>query len=1132
MPAKGKAKKNHGNPGADVIDGQATDEFVDGKSGDDAVSGGSGNDWVKGGSGNDLLTYTVEDNETSSDQYDGGSGIDDLLLDMTFDSWMRLDVQDDIARYLPWLEAHLNKKGMATGQSFEFDFASLLARKIENLRVRVDGVELNPEDEAVTLTDDAFAWTEDQVLPGGNVLLNDDVPDLVRSVELVAGPAVGSISIDVSGQFSYDYGDSFQYLSLGESAFMSFSYRVTDADMDAETATVNIEIIGVNDAPVALSDTATVDEDSSVSIDATANDYDVDQSDTFSITAVEQSPLGGIASIVDGSIVFDSNGDFEDLAEGESREVVLGYEITDDKGASAEAEIAVTVTGVNDAPVANDDSASGTENEALLLDVLANDTDVDTSDVHTVDTVTLLDDGRASSASGSGPAVSISNNQISFNPGAAYDYLAIGEEVTAEIEYSMSDDKGASDTATLLIQITGTNDRPVATADVAQVGEDDSRSIDVLANDYDTDDSDTITISDFTQPDNGGTVSLVNGEFVFDSNGDFEELAEGQSELSSFSYQISDDHGATDWTSVDLTVVGANDAPVARMDDAEVQESGSVLIDVLRNDSDIDTGDELTISSVSVVYGGGSASVVDGEIRFDTSGDFEQLAAGQEAEAIVEYTVTDKFGATATSAVFVTVNGEYDAPVLLENLDSHGFGSLTADYATQWHDLRFQETGSYTSLSLGGGNLATGYQTDWDMSFNNTSLFGLDADPDGLRGEVSGGFQLDTGEVNLINIDALWDDVGTGAEFKAGFDAQFGVELTPFVEVNGGSFSSEQGVLARILNSTTNSEGFHVLSTMAQSAPWSEFEYDFPDSYLAGIDASVNAAFRFFADAKGEFLGADLFNWSTDKTLFDSETDFNLIEGGINAAEGGLTLSLLDSDPVVYTKDIKLPKGIGQIIFYDESNDTEASLPLGLATTAFGSQSIAGIRFDFDDILGNLPKAGVVFANLDNKWNIGIGDVGGVQLDYTFLGAGFSFDLDLAATSASTPEFTVDLLFDRPVYVDGFDDPVMALRNADWLNLPGIKSVDGSEVSVTPYFNSQFETVTDVGINLVGTFDYTIGEIGARVYVTDVFDTSLDLGPLLSDEIEVFDIELIGVAGTGVASTGYDQFAGNAFVLG
>ncbi len=225
MPAKGKANKNHGNPGADVIDGQASDEFVDGKSGDDAVSGGSGNDWVKGGSGNDLLTYTVEGNLTSSDQYDGGSGIDDLLLDMTFDSWMRLDVQDDIARYLPWLEAHLNKKGMATGQSFEFDFAPLLARKIETLRVRVDGVELNPEDEAVTLADDAFAWTEDQVLPGGNVLLNDDVPDLVRSVELVAGPAVGSISIDVSGQFSYDYGDSFQYLSLGESAFMSFNYR-------------------------------------------------------------------------------------------------------------------------------------------------------------------------------------------------------------------------------------------------------------------------------------------------------------------------------------------------------------------------------------------------------------------------------------------------------------------------------------------------------------------------------------------------------------------------------------------------------------------------------------------------------------------------------------------------------------------------------------------------------------------------------------------------------------------------------------------------------------------------------------------------------------------------------------------
>ncbi len=1131
MAANDKVNKAKGGPQDDSVPGTDDNDVVDGKSGSDSVDGTAGSDWVKGGSGDDLLTYGVSENDSSENLYDAGAGADELLLAMTFDEWMRLDIQDDIARYLPWLVAHTNDDGFTTGHSFSFAAFSLQARKVEALRVTVDGVELNPEDEAVTLADDALSTDEDQQSVGGNVLTNDDVPDLVRSVELVQGPAVGAVDIATSGDFTYSFDEAFHYLSLGQSLDMEFVYRVTDADMDAETATVTITVIGVNDAPVAVADLATVDEDSDVVVDVVANDSDIDQADTFAVTSVEQPTVGGIATIVDGSIEFASNGDFETLAVGESTDVAFGYQITDDKGATADSTVTVTVTGVNDAPIAADDAVTAEEDEAVMIAALYNDTDIDVSDTHTIDWVTLDDDGRAGASSAPGPAVTVSNNMISFNPGSAYDYLAVGEEVTATMTYEMSDNHAATDTAKATVRVIGTNDAPVALGDEVTLDEDDTITIDALANDYDPDASDSISIAAYSQPDMGKVVES-NGQLVFDTDGDFNYLAAGDIETTRFTYTIADDYDTQDTAVVDVIVVGENDAPVARMDDAETTESGTVLIDVLRNDSDVDQDDELTVSSVSVVYGDGKASISNGQILFDTNGEFENLGVGQTREAIIEYTIKDKLGATATSAAFVTISGEYDAPSLIETLDGYDFGAMSVDYASDWHTLRFDEQGEYTTLTFGGAAPANGYSSEWEMGFNNASLFGIDADPAGLREEVSGGFSLDSGSVNLIDIDALWDDAGTGAEFTAGFEAEFGVDFTPFVAVEGGTMGSEQGVRAGILSANTDSDGYYSLNTNALASPWSEVNFDFPDAYNTGIDVAVNAMLRFYANAKGEFLGADVFDWSADQKLLDAEAEFNLITAGVDTVEGGLSLSLLGADPFVYTKDIALPKGIGQIKFYDESHDDESSASFLLSTLSSGSQSITGIRFDFDDILGNLPKVGVVFANLDNKKTIGIAGVGGVELDYTFLGAGFSFDLDLAAQTVSTPEFTADLVFDRPVYVEGFADPVMALRNADWGNLPGIKSVDGSAVKVTPYFNSQYELGSSLGINLVGTFDYKIGEIGARVYVTDIFDESLNLGPLLSGEAEVFDIELIGINDISYASTGYDQFGGGSFMLG
>lgn len=1254
MAAKGKNNKQKGGPQDNELPGDNGDDFVDGKSGDDSVAGGSGSDWVKGGSGNDVLNYDLGLNADTEDLYDGGSGVDALMLHMSFDDWMRVDIQDDIADYLPWLVAHLNKKGTATGQTYQFNAVDLDARKFESLRVTVDGVELNPEDEAVRPVDDAFEIDEDQSVLSGNVLQNDDVPDLVRSVESVTTAANGTVQIYTSGDFSYSYGDAYQYLAAGETASDQFVYRVTDADFDAEDATVSITILGVNDLPVAnedsvatdenatvsidallndtdidISDTHTIDaaaiaddgrpasipalaaptvsiennevvfrpgegydylsvgetatarvdyaisdnnggtaqssisvlingendapvatndsaqvgEDSQVSVDVLANDTDVDQSDTLSLTAVSQSSLGGLARIENGSIVFSADGDFESLALGEQTAVTLDYEIADNHGALDEASLTLQVLGANDAPTALDDLSSAEENEIAQVDVLANDTDIDSSDTHTLDAVSILDDGRPGSLGGSGAAVSISNNQLVFNPGSAYDYLAVGESTTANIEYTMSDNNGAAASAVLQLTITGTNDRPIATGDAREVDEGEAILLDVLANDSDVDQSDTLEIDSFTQPSKG-VVTLAGGKLQYEASGSFAGLALGEEEEVNFSYRVEDGNGGSDTAQVSVTVIGTNEAPTAHMDEAVTTESGTVLVDVLDNDTDPDTGDVLTIASAQLVYGKGKVSIESGQIRFDTDGAYEQLGIDQRAEAIVEYTVTDESGESSTSAAFITISGEYDAPFIVENLDDHSFGAMTADYASDWHMARFEEQGSYTTLTVNGSAVEVReWNSNWDMGFQNQELFGLDTPPGGLREEVSEEFVIDTGDVDLIGIDLLWDAVGTGAEFNAGFNARFGAEFTPYVAVDGGTIGSEQGISVRFAGGEMTSDGFLRLDTDASMDAGSLVDFDFPDGYLTGLDAKFFAEFGFYASAKGEFLGNDLFEWDVRETLVDANTGtLNIMEAGVDTVAGGLSLSLLGSDPVVYTKDIQLPKGIGQIQFFGEEFDFEHSTQIdppptlpqsAIGTGAVGAQQITGIRFDLDDLLGNVPKAGIVFANLDNRKAFNIGDVGGIEFDYTILGAGFTLGLNLDAESHTRPEFTADLVFDRPVYVEGFDDPVMALRNADWFDLPGIKSADGQAVTVTPYFNSQYQLNSDLGINLTGIFDYKVGEVSARVYIEDVFDTSLpELGPILSGTETVFDIRLIGVDDVDIASTGYDQFAGNAFVFG
>ena len=132
---------------------------------------------------------------------------------------------------------------------------------------------------------------------------------------------------------------------------------------------MTVTVTPVNDAPAASADSASVAEDGTVSIPVLANDTDADN-DTLTVSAVTQGTHGSVTINPDKIVTYTPAANFNGSDS-------FTYTISDGHGGTATASVNVTVTPVNDAPVANADAATTPEDTAVTASVLANDTDLD-----------------------------------------------------------------------------------------------------------------------------------------------------------------------------------------------------------------------------------------------------------------------------------------------------------------------------------------------------------------------------------------------------------------------------------------------------------------------------------------------------------------------------------------------------------------------------------------------------------------------------------------------------------------------------------------------------------------------------------------------------------------------------------
>uniref|UniRef100_UPI003F833B23 tandem-95 repeat protein n=1 Tax=Vibrio campbellii TaxID=680 RepID=UPI003F833B23 len=518
----------------------------------------------------------------------------------------------------------------------------------------------------------------EQPLQGEVIVTRNDAEPIGLNVQLVKDNGVQDVSDDVAqilgaleaGQDPTQLGDEFASAagqSDGSSLQTSGTVDRIGAELLADTGfeTIGLESLGFSQtqilslnelylntlrgnetspavepaAPVAGDDIVQTDEDSAIIIDVLANDEDADSENLFieSATVPEEQ---GTVEIEDGKLIFTPAEDFNGDAD-------ITYVVSDGE-LEDEASVTVTVNPLNDAPVANDDSAATDEDTPVTIDVLPNDTDVDGDTLTIVNASVPADQGT----------VEIVDGKLVFTPVKNFN----GE---ATISYTVSDGE-LEDSAEVSVTVNPINDAPVANDDSAVTDEDTPVTIDVLPNDTDVD-GDTLTIVNASVPADQGTVEIVDGKLVFTPADNFNGEA-------TISYTVSDGELEDD-AQVSVTVNPLNDAPVANDDNAVTDEDTPVTIDVLPNDTDVD-GDTLSIVNASVPADQGAVEIVDGKLVFTPAENFN-------GEATISYTVSD--GELEDEAqVSVTVNPINDAPTVENTIAEQ---SLEEDFAPYTIDL-------------------------------------------------------------------------------------------------------------------------------------------------------------------------------------------------------------------------------------------------------------------------------------------------------------------------------------------------------------------------------------------------------------------------------------------------------------
>ncbi|MBF0196305.1 MAG: tandem-95 repeat protein, partial [Planctomycetes bacterium] len=400
---------------------------------------------------------------------------------------------------------------------------------------------------------------------------------------------------------------------------------VYDGSALSSAITLDITVIAVNDSPIPIDDSGvgfSTDENTAfVTGNVLSNDSDL-ENDILTVSAINTgSTIGTVTIGTAGILNYDPNGQFESLRDGDTSTDTFIYTAEDTTGATANAQVTITINGVNDGPTGFDDSYSLAEGATLSANIfegiLANDSDPENDALN----ATLV----------SGP----SQGSLTLSLDGSFSYTHNGSENTNDsFTYTCNDGALTSSTTTVNLTVNPVNDPPLISGPGPLTTLEDTPLTFSAANIITVSDSDASGNSlELSLSISSGNLSLANLSGLSFSTGDgtlnsamtftgtitdLNNALDGLTFTPSADYNGTstliltlDDQGnsgsgiaGTDSLAISLTITPVNDAPgidnsgsmrLADIDEDETNSSGNTISDILDSAggdrvTDIDVG--------------------------------------------------------------------------------------------------------------------------------------------------------------------------------------------------------------------------------------------------------------------------------------------------------------------------------------------------------------------------------------------------------------------------------------------------------------------------------------------------------------------------------------------------------------
>ena len=605
-------------------------------------------------------------------------------------------------------------------------------------------VNASGQNDAPTANDDTINVTVGTPATGNVITSSDTDPDSDSlTVSAIAGGSVGSAVTGTYGTFTLNSNGSYTYTvdttnsdviawQSGDAVLTeTFTYTVSDGNGGTDTATITVNASGQNDAPTAADNTVTTNEDTNHTFAASEfnfTDVDGDSLDHISIetlpsngtlllsgnavSAGDQISVANISNLVFRPVA-NANGDDYDT---------FTFSVNDGTVDSGTYTMTIDVTAVNDAPLATDDAdavnedATITESSGSEL-LVADDTDTDGNTL-TVTQIAITGGSNSSVTSSTtysnGTSITGTYGTLTVGANGSYTYVAdqsasddldASDLATDSFTYTISDGT-TTDTATLIITVTGINDVPTASDNTVSTAEDNPYVFSTSDFGFtDADDDDALVSIKITTLETNGALQYYNGSAWVDvtlnqviTSSDITsgylrlnpDASENGSPYTTFNFTVNDgDADSATPNTITVNVTSVNDAPVAQDDIGTVNEDATTTVSsassgvIDDNDTDAES-DTLIITNIAhtngntegvtanTTYSNGQSIVgTYGTLTIGANGTYAYVADQDVSDAldlndqvtdVFTYTISDGNGGTDTATITITVTGVNDAP--------------------------------------------------------------------------------------------------------------------------------------------------------------------------------------------------------------------------------------------------------------------------------------------------------------------------------------------------------------------------------------------------------------------------------------------------------------------------------------